>query len=190
MTKASALAVALAATMVPASLAQVFHYTANLDGPSESPPNNSPGTGAAHVTWDAAALTMRVQATFTGLLGTTTAAHIHGLTAAPFDGTASVATTTPTFPGFPLGVTSGSMDMTFDLTQASTFNASFITANGGTVEGARDAFFLGLNTGRTYFNIHTTQFPGGEIRGFLVPGAPTAALGVGLLALASRRRRG
>jgi hypothetical protein len=55
-------------------------YVANLNGPSESPPNASPGTASAEVDFDIGAHTMRVQATFSGLLGTTTAAHIHAAT--------------------------------------------------------------------------------------------------------------
>ena len=36
-------------------------YIANLTGPSEEPPNASPGTGFADVTFDLVAHTMRVQ---------------------------------------------------------------------------------------------------------------------------------
>src|SRR5207237_5034708 len=63
-------------------------YFAILDGPSESPPNASPGTGFAEVDFDLAANSMRVQVTFSGLLGTTTASHIHSATAVPGAGTA------------------------------------------------------------------------------------------------------
>lgn len=41
--------------------------------------------------------------------------------------------------------------------------------NGGTVESATAALFTGMAEGKAYFNIHTTAFPAGEIRGFLVP---------------------
>lgn len=159
-----------------------------MNGPNESPPNNSPGIGTATVTVDTTANTMRVQATFSGLTGTTTMAHIHGLTPTPLTGTAGVITTTPNFVGFPLGVTAGSMDQTYDLTLASTYNASFVTAQGG-IANARAALLLGLDTGRTYFNIHTSTFGGGEIRGFLVPAPGAAALLAGLGAFAARRRR-
>ena len=89
------------------SRASIITYYATLSGPAESPPNASPGLGQAIVTIDDAGHTMHVQVTFSGLLGTTTASHIHTPTAGPFTGTAGVATTTPTFPGFPLGMTSG-----------------------------------------------------------------------------------
>ncbi|HEU4859393.1 MAG TPA: CHRD domain-containing protein, partial [Chitinophagaceae bacterium] len=52
-------------------------YWVSLTGPAEVPPNNSPGTGKATITIDAAANTMRVQTTFSGLLAGVTAAHIH-----------------------------------------------------------------------------------------------------------------
>lgn len=103
-------------------------------GDFENPPTGSPGTGTATVTFDTTAHTLRVQVSFGGLIGTTTAAHIHCCVAAP--GNAGVATQTPSFTGFPLGVTSGTMDTTFDTTLASSFNPAFITANGGTVAGA------------------------------------------------------
>jgi hypothetical protein len=161
----------------------VFDYVANLDGPSESTPNASPGTGFAEVTIDDLLQTMRVQVSFAGLLGTTTASHIHAPTAAPFTGTAGVATTTPTFTGFPLGVTSGTYDHTFDLTQASSYNPAFVTAY-GSIANAESVLLASLNSGQAYLNIHTIEVPSGEIRGFLAPApAPEAASTAGLLML-------
>src|SRR3954453_23224698 len=72
----------LALGFVPAARATVFQYQAILDGPSESPANASPGTGFTSVDYDNVAHTLHVQATFSGLLGTTTASHIHSATAA------------------------------------------------------------------------------------------------------------
>ena len=68
------------------------------------------------MTIDDAAFTMRVESTFSGLTGITTASHIHCCTAVASTGTAGVATQTPSFVGFPLGVTSGTFDSTFDMT--------------------------------------------------------------------------
>ena len=84
-----------------------YDFFAELSGPAEFPPNASPGTGLAIVRYDPVLHTLRVEANFFGLTGTTTASHIHCCTAVPFAGTAGVATTTPTFAGFPLGVTAG-----------------------------------------------------------------------------------
>src|ERR1041384_1044571 len=112
------------------SQAQTEVFVATLNGASEDMPNNSTGTGFATVTLNLALMTMRVEVNFTGLSSGTTAAHIHGPTASAFTGAAGVMTTTPTFAGFPSGVTSGTYDNTLDLTQASSFNPSFVTAQG------------------------------------------------------------
>jgi hypothetical protein len=114
---------------------------------------------------------MRVQIDFTGLLGTTTATHIHCCTVTPFSLTAGVATVVPSFTSFPLGVTSGTYDVTYDMTLAGSWNPSYVTANGGTTASAEAALFAGFAAGRAYVNIHSNLFPGGEIRGFLEPEA-------------------
>src|SRR5215203_2321944 len=97
-------------------------YWVTLSGPAEVPANNSPGTGKGLVTIDAVANTMRVQVTFSGLMAGVTASHIHAPTAVPGSGTAGVATTTPTFTGFPSGVTAGTYDNTFNMLLATSYN--------------------------------------------------------------------
>ncbi len=186
-------AILLAASLL--SIASMAHgaiivYSANLNGPNEAPPNASLGTGFAVVTVDKVANTMRVEATFSGLTGTVTIAHIHAATLVPGAGTAGVATTQPTFAGFPVGVTSGSYDATLDMTLASSYNAAYVTANGGTPASAFTALQASMAAGTSYFNIHSSTFGGGEIRGFLVPEPTTAALvGVAGLGFVARRRR-
>jgi hypothetical protein len=166
-------------------------YTGFLSGPNEVPPNASPGIGFALVTIDTVLNTMEVNVSFSGLVAGTTASHIHCCTAVPGTGTAGVATTTPTFAGFPLGVTSGTYDMVMDLTLASSYNPAFVTAT-GSVANAEAVLLAGLAADDAYLNIHSTSFPGGEIRTFLVatPEPGTFLLGAGsLLALAAWKRR-
>ena len=95
-------------------------FTATLSGANEFPANASPGIGSVQVVFDIVAHTMEIHATFSGLLGTTTAAHIHCCTATPFafSETAGVATQTPSFVGFPLGVTSGVFNNVLDTSLA------------------------------------------------------------------------
>lgn len=183
----AAAVVAIAGLSASVAHAEIITHTTFMDGPTEFPANASPGTGFAQIDIDTIALTMRVRATFTGLLGTTTVCHIHAATLVPFAGTSGVATPTPTFPGFPAGVSSGSYDQTFDMTLASSYNAAYVTANGGTVASARAALFTAMSNGTAYFNVHSTSFGGGEIRGFL-PTPGSAAL-LGLAGLCATRRR-
>ncbi len=180
--------VALAAV----SNASIINYSVALSGPNESPANASPGVGSGTVAYDTTLHTLALSLSFSGLTGTTTASHIHAATAVADTGTAGVATTTPTFAGFPLGVTSGTYTNTLDLTLASSYNPAYVTANGGTTASAELALISALNTDKAYWNVHTSTFPGGEIRGFVtaVP-EPTsfAAVGLGGLALVRRRTR-
>ena len=161
---ASVIAVSFAS--MPASAA-VLSYQAVLSGAAESPSNPSPGTGLAAVTLDDVTAQMTVDVVFSGLTGTTTASHIHCCTAVPGVGNIGVATEVPTFVGFPLGVTSGLYSEIFDLTLPASFNPAFLASNGGSVSIALAALLAGLNSGSAYLNIHTTEYPGGEIRGFL-----------------------
>ena len=157
---------------VPAVQAQTF--TTTLSGANENPPNATTGVGTAFVVLNTTAHTLRVNASFAGLAGNTTAAHIHCCVAPP--GNVGVATTTPSFVGFPLGVTSGAFDQIYDMTQATTWNAPFIAANGGTPAGAEAALVAGIAAGQAYFNIHTGAFPAGEMRGFLALQLPAGEI--------------
>lgn len=192
-----AIATALAAGLGTApTLAHQVVYIAQLSGPAESPPNGSPGTGFATITFDDHDFTMRLEVSFSGLLGNVTASHIHCCTTNPGASTAGVATQLPSFSGFPLGGPSGSYDSTFNMTLASSWNPAFVSAHGGTTGQAFSDLLAGAEAGKAYLNIHTSAFGGGEIRGFLalapVPEPASWGLmlaGLGLVAAGSMRRR-
>ena len=179
--------------MQQASHGAVITYRTTMTGPNENPANASPGTGTATVVVDDVLRTMRSFGNFTGLQGTTTNAHIHAPAVAP--ATAGVATVNPILTTqFPLGVTAGTFDFTLDMTQAGSYNAAYVTANGGTPASAGTALFNSIAVGQAYFNIHTSTFAGGEIRGFLVAvPEPSSMLLSGLavfgLGVAARYRR-
>jgi hypothetical protein len=184
----------------PSADAAVFNYVMTLNAASENPVNPSTGSGSATIDYDNVAHTLSLAMTFSGLSGTVTATHFHGVTATSGLGgdaaaaavvNVGVATTTPTLVGFPLGVTSGNYANVLDLTNATSWNPAFVTAQ-GSIANAEAAFAGALADGKTYWNVHTSFRSGGEIRGFpvLVPEPATAGLtALGLACLAHFRRR-
>ncbi len=158
------IALFLLGCLTPPAKALIIQYNVTLNGLNESPANASPGVGSGQVTYDNVAHTMRVQCTFSGLTGLANVGHIHAPTAVAGTGTASVAIGSDTFP---LGVTSGSYDKTFDMTLASSYTPSYVTANGGTPASAEAALTTSMAAGKAYLDIHTSTFPSGEIRDFL-----------------------
>lgn len=194
-TSLSAALLVIALNASSPAFAHIVQYVGSLGASAEADPTNtSIGSGSVIVTVDEDNFTMRVQTSFQDLTGNVTAAHIHCCTVAAGTGNAGVATPLPTFPGFPSGVSAGSYDQTFDMTQAASYNPAFVTANGGTTGAAFSALITGLAGERAYLNIHTTYRAGGEIRAVLapVPEPGTWAMflgGLGLLGATTLRRR-
>jgi hypothetical protein len=185
----SILALAAASTAVAAPVDP--SYRAVASGALESPPNASPGTSL--VTIDLGGKEMFVDMPFRDLDGTTTEAHVHCCTSSAFTGTAPVAVP---FTDFPTGVTAGTYNKAIPLDDAMSWDPAFVSAHGGTVASASSAFLDGVNANEAYVNIHTTLYPNGEIRGWLVAAPPVpettewSMLAVGLAGLMwmSRRR--
>lgn len=189
------LALALVATVValPAT-AEVFVFHGIL-----SPANGATGNGEITATYDSFLHTLALDTTYRGLTGPvngstiTTGALLHCCTASPGVGFSPPALAS--LPGFPVKTSAGSNDVTVALDSAPTYNTAFLNL-AGSVPQAEQRLFDGLRSGRTYFALHTTQFPAGEIRGFLQPVPEPASMGLmalGLVmvgAVARRRRSG
>src|ERR1700687_1577702 len=195
--KNSLFSLVLAAAMliaVPSAQANLIRFHVNLSGANEVPPTPSAGTGFADLTLDTIAETLLGHIEFSGLGFPTSASHIHCCLASPFltGVNVGVATVVPAFPGFPMGVMSGTDDFLLHLDSTTAYNGAFVTAQGG-LANAEAAFIAGLTSGRTYLNIHTTFAPGGEIRAFGAVQEPmtTSLLVLGLAAagFVTRRRR-
>jgi hypothetical protein len=176
---AAAIVTTLLMVSAPAASAALITFHVDLNGESETPAVSTPGLGTGTVTVDTVALTMALNLNFSDLLGNTTASHIHCCNLPTV--TSPVATQVPTFIGFPLGVTSGSYANAFDMTLATSYNPTFITNNGGTTASAFAALLSAMLSGRAYWNVHTSAFPGGEIRGALQVPEPSSLM---ILALA------
>ena len=200
---AVASALIAAGLSVASATAATIPLSAILSPANEVPPAASTGFGTATLDLDVLAHTLRVQIAFSDLVPTTlagapsgtTAAHIHCCLLSPFATgvNAMVATTTPTFAGFPLGVLAGTYDNTLNLTSASSYNPAFVTSVGG-LANAETTLINGLLGGLTYLNVHSTAFGGGEIRGFVVqipePEAYVLLLaGLAVIGVSMRKRR-
>ena len=157
------------------------------------------GTGTLSMQFDDTARTLFIDATWSGLSGNTSTAHIHCCTATPNTGTSGVALATGgILPGFPLGVKSGTYTQLIDLSSVTNYNSGFVTGSAGfggltdPDEAAQARLISNLSSGQAYFNIHSSTFTGGEIRAFVtaVPEPGTWAMMVlGLAGIAGIARR-
>ena len=143
--------------------------TTTMGGANEVPPNGSPATGTVSYTFDPATSASTWSVTFSGLTAPATAAHVHA--PAPPGSNAAVVVPLTTIPAATSGSYSGSA------------TTSFPTVS----EPTAAQYASDLLSGNAYANIHTSNFPGGEIRGQLTcsqaVNTPEFSPGLGFLAV-------
>jgi len=131
-------ALAVAAVVsTSATRAEIVNFTAKLDGASETPANPSAGKGTASVALDTDAKHITWTITYSGLSGPATMAHFHG----------------PAAVGVAAAV---QIPITGDLASPIKGSADVDDGQIGDLRG-----------GLWYVNVHTAQYPKGEIRGQL-----------------------
>lgn len=117
------------------ALAAQVHLTAALTGGEEVPANDSAGTGMVDAMYDSESNVFTYTVTYDGLTGPAVAAHFHG-------------------PANPGETAPPSLPIEGDLTSP--------IAGTATLTDAQEAELL---SGMWYFNVHTAQYPDGELRG-------------------------
>lgn len=121
--------------LAPTAFAETHTYTADLKGSTEVPPNDTKGTGTLTATYDTTSKMLTYSATYSSLTGPATMAHFHG-PAAP-------------------GVNASVVVPVKEMTPSPLKGQAMLT----------DAQAADLQAGKWYFNIHTAEHKGGEIRG-------------------------
>jgi hypothetical protein len=121
------------------------YFTGNLNSAQENPPNASTATGFGRVTLNDTETQITASVYYSGLTSNVTVGHIH---------TAATGTNGPVT--FNLAPTAG-------VTSGSVVNANFAVTAGQVAD---------LKAGLMYFNIHTVNNPGGEVRGQLAVDSP------------------
>lgn len=136
---ATAIAAAAFAFTAAAANAEATKFMAKLDGASETPPNDSKGTGAMTATFDPATSTLTWSIDYSGLTGPAVAAHFHG----------------PAPAGKAAGV---------EVPLAAPLDSPIKGSAKLTADQAKD-----LMAGQLYVNVHTADHKAGEIRGQVEP---------------------
>jgi hypothetical protein len=156
-------------------------FTATLQGAQETPPNGSTATGSGVFILNDAHTDLHFEVSWTGLVAPSTATHFHN---GPPGVAGAIVRPIGADEGFIAGTTSDSVSG--DWTTTDPVHAQLTPA-----------LVAELEAGNIYYNVHSTQFPGGEIRGQLGPSpAPEPSTlilfgigGAGLLGYGWRRRK-
>ncbi len=163
----------LAVLLCSAALASAQLFTSSLDGAQDG---GGARQGSGFVNLSLSGTTLTLNGSFSGITTPSTAAHIHG--PAPVGVNAGVIYNLGG-PVIPIGVTSGSIAGSVNLATIGTYTLAQQLSD--------------LNNSLWYINIHNSTFPGGEIRGQIIPvpePSTWALMGFGALgALWALRRR-
>jgi hypothetical protein len=137
--------VAFAVILIGASVsASAESFTASLTGAQEVPAVASTGFGGAQVIVNPTAGTLTFKVTFNGLTSAQTLSHIHA--PAPIGASAAVI-----------------------------INFGTVGGTSGTIQGSASITagqLAQLRSGQGYVNVHSANFPNGELRGQLLPARP------------------
>lgn len=168
-----ALLVALFVAVALPSQAGLWYLQATLTGSQEVPPVSTNASGVLFGSYDDVAKTINLAITVSGISQSDlTASHIHRA---------------------PVGVNGPAIFGIGDGSSYAVLGSQLIKVIAGAPFPAAEE--VNLLSGNTYINVHTTAYPGGEIRGQItalpvVPEPATmAGLGIGVGLLVLRRRR-
>ncbi len=128
----------LSAMVFSITAAAAPQFSVYLNGRQEVPANNSPGSGTCMITLNGSETQVTVECTYRNLSSNAIGAHIHD--------------------NAPVGV-NGPIRFDFSFTGGTTGTIGPLTFN------TTPAQIADLRANRWYVNIHTANFPGGEIRG-------------------------
>ena len=143
MTKPRTILAALLCLAPLGAYAATEHFHAVLLGASEVPPTGVAGAGTLDATLDTASRTLTYTLSWSGLTGPATMAHFHG----------------PAAPGVSAGVQvaiRAKADPGINAPLASPVNTQAILTTDQATQ---------LEAGQWYVNVHSAQFPKGELRG-------------------------
>jgi len=120
--------------------AEMVILKAELSAPNETPPSQSKGTGSLTATYDTSSKVLSWKGNHSKLTGDATSAHFHGPAEAG------------RYAGVAIWISTKGMPLPSSFEGRATLT---------------DAQAADMMAGRWYVNIHTTRYPGGEIRGQL-----------------------
>ena len=158
------------------SVAGAQDFIANLNGAQDG---GGARTGSGIFNLTLTGTTMALSGSYSGLSANATAGHIHGPGAPGVS--VGVLYNLVTSGNLTIGGTAGTLSGTVNLVPLGTYTVAAQIAD--------------LDNGRWYFNIHDGNFPGGEIRGQILPVPEPSTLALaglglgGLVAWRLRRRR-